>query len=341
MLPGNIEMNRKALLIYNPTAGNALAPELWLGRLTHELCTSGRFELTTVATDAHFTSQNALELTGSDCSLLLAAGGDGTVRMALEAAWKAGGQIPVGIIPVGTGNQLARNLQIYDDNFLIDPLSRAVKCVLKGRPVPLDLGVMNGHCFAVAAGVGPMSDAITSPDHHEKANWRILAYASSLVQTIAKPPVRFKITTEGESFEVTASGIFISNIADLGLGSLSQTASLDDGYLDLCILTPKELQDFLEMGFRFAGGLGGDQESPFYVKKVKSLDIEVVPMSNQPSVVQKTWRNVIGSFGFKQESKPIFHEEVGAMVDGDACGTTPVHIEIAPKAVRVMAPSKE
>ncbi|MBX9696053.1 MAG: hypothetical protein K2Z81_26940, partial [Cyanobacteria bacterium] len=249
-----------------------------------------------------------------------------------------GRTIAVGIVPVGTGNQLARNLSLYDDNFLIDPVDRAIECLLKGQPVRIDLGVMNGHYFAVACGVGPMSDAISSPDPKDKANWRLLAYASSLVQTIAQVPVLFNVHADGDTFQVGASGVFISNIADLGLGSFSQSASLVDGLLDLCILAPREFQDYLEMGFRFAGGSGGDQSSPYYVRQVRQVDIEVLPLSHQSSVLGRTWRNVKKKFGIDEPAPLAVHSEVAAMIDGDPCGTTPMHVEVIPQAVSVMAP---
>ncbi len=334
-------MQKNTLILYNQAAGSAYSPEHWLGRLIFKLTTVGQQCVRVVSVNATFSSSDALELIEDGCDLVLAAGGDGTVRLALEAARRfeeKGGVIDVGIVPVGTGNQLARNLSLYDDNFLIDPVDRAIDCILTGQPVRIDLGVMNGHYFAVAAGVGPMSDAIVSPDPKDKANWRLLAYASSLVQTIAQVPVLFHVHADGDSFQIGASGIFVSNIADLGLGSFSQSASLIDGLLDLCILAPREFQDYLEMGFRFAGGSGGDQSSPYYVRQVRQVDIEVLPISHQSSVLERTWRNMKKRFGIDEPTPLAMHSEVAAMIDGDPCGDTPMHIEVIPQAVSVLAP---
>lgn len=330
-------MSRKALLIYNPSAGTALAPELWLGRVIHRLNSSIVDQTVVIATTPTMTSNYLLGELTQQIELLIAAGGDGTVRMALEAAARSEFDPAVGIIPVGTGNQLARNLGIYDDNLIsIDPLEKPIKALLRGDRLRMDLGIMNGHYFAVAAGAGPMSDAIVTPEQTDKMNWKMLAYASSLVQTLTRAPVLFNIVADGESLKVAASGLFVTNIADFGVGSLSETAKLNDGLLDLCILAPEEFQDYLEQGFAFAGAFFGE-EAPYYIKKVRSIDVSVLPVSRRQSVVETTWRKMKGAFGVHEKPPLTVHDEVTAMIDGDACGTTPMHIEVAPGAVTILA----
>jgi diacylglycerol kinase family enzyme len=326
-------------LLYNPHAGSAVSPEWWVGKIVHKLCGSG-YEVTTIATTPETDAQEILGFLQNGPDLLVATGGDGTIRIALEAASLAPSKIPVGIVPAGTGNQLARNLGLYDENLLSDPLDRAVDTLVHGKPFTMDLGIMNGHRFAVAAGVGPMSDAILMPEYHNKVNWKMLAYAGSLVQTLAQAPLLMRVTVdEEETITVAAAGVFVTNIADLGIGLLSESARLDDGILDLCILKPKEFHDYLEMGFRFAGGLGGEQDAPYYVKKVtRSVKLEVIPVSRHSSLINKSWRRFKQSFGFYEKPPLVLNKEANAMIDGDACGTTPMTIEIAPLAVTVMVP---
>ena len=330
-------VRKQAHLLYNPHSGSAVAPEWWVGKIVHKLC-SANFEVSATATWAGIDAQDVLDLLKNGSDLLIAAGGDGTIRMVLEAASLAPQPVPVGIVPVGTGNQLARNLGLYEDRILVDPIDKAVDTLIDGKPFAMDLGIMNGHRFAVSAGVGPMSDAILMPEQVDKVNWRMLAYAGSLVQTLAQPPLLIRVTADGESFTVAASGIFVSNISDLGIGLLSESARLDDGMLDLCVLAPQEFHDYLEMGFRFAGGMADSQPAPFYVKKVKTVDLEVVPVSRHSSILDKTWRRVKNSFGMYEKPPLLVNKEATAMIDGDACGTTPMHIEVAPYAVSIMVP---
>jgi diacylglycerol kinase family enzyme len=238
-------------------------------------------------------------------------------------------------LPLGTGNQLARNLNVFDASLLTDPLADAIQTMLTGATTRIDLGLMNGHYFCVAAGCGPLSDAVIGPSHQDKQNLKMLAYVGSIFNNIAAPPVHFNVRTGNDQFQVSASGIFITNVADLGVGTLSDTAELNDGLLDLCIMSPAEFTDYLQLGFRFTGGgiIGGD--APYYIRKVKSVDISVVPVESQLSDFQAIAHKVRTAFKGESEQPPVY-KEVAAMVDGDACGTTPMKIQTKQSAVAVL-----
>lgn len=330
----------KALLIYNPKAGSAAGPELWLGQCIHRLCTEGNYQTTVVSTRIDTTAENLLDNTPADVQLYVAAGGDGTVRMVIDALAKKNLQTDIGIVPLGTGNLLARNLSIFEESLLTDPVEKAIDIILRGQSRNIDLGILNGHYFAAAAGTGPLSDAIVTPDRRDKENWKMLAYAGSMMQTLAQPPVHFKVTADGEVFRIAASGIFVTNIADLGVGMLSESASMYDGLLDLCILSPKEFGDYLHYGFHFATGAGliSGGKSPYYTKKVKCVDIEVVAKKRPLSFIQQGWNKFKSSLTGRQEGSIPGHQ-VLAMIDGDACGSTPIHIEVAPAKVSIMCPA--
>lgn len=330
-------MSRHALVVYNPTAGSASGADLWLGPVVHRL--ASRYTVTVLPTVPDMNPSDILHAIGKPIDLLVAAGGDGTLRYALGAVAEAKSDIPVGIIPLGTGNQLARNLMIYEENILSDPLDEALSIILDGVTMRMDLGIMNGQYFCICAGAGPLSDAILMPEQKDKVNWKMLAYASSVIQNFAMPPVMFKVTLdeENETFQVAASGLFVSNIADLGLGTLSETAELNDGLLDLCILNPSEFGDYLHMGFRFAGGFVGG-EAPYYIRKVRSLTVEVVPSRAKLSRFQHIGHRIRSFFSGNNETRPPVVQQVIAMIDGDAFGETPMHIKVVPHAVNVLVP---
>ena len=330
-------MPKHALIVYNPAAGNAIDPSLWLGILTHRLCTEGKYIVSTIATEESTAPTELLQAISEPFDLLVAAGGDGTVRIALSAVAEKKLDIPVALVPLGTGNQLARNLSIFEENILSDPLESAIKVMLTGKPRRIDLGVMNGQHFCVAAGVGSMSDAIVAPDGKDKANWKMLAYASSMIQAFALPPAVFRLSIEAEQFEVSASGIFITNVSDLGAGTLSESAQLNDGLLDLCILNPSEFQDYLQLGFHFAGGFIGGK-APYYIRKVKTLMIEVLPTPSRLSTLQRVGHKIRSIFQSGKILPRKIPRELMAMIDGDSYGTTPMHISIEPKAVNVLVP---
>ena len=126
-------------------------------------------------------------------------------------------------------------------------------------------------------------------------------------------------------------------MADLGVGTISETAELSDGLLDLCILNPTKFTDYLELGFHFAGGFVGG-EAPYYIRKVKTVDIEVVPGQSPMSGLQRVGHKIRSFLRGQPEAIVPVLQEVAAMIDGDACGTTPMHIEVVPRVVNVFVP---
>lgn len=309
--------------------------DLCIGSIVHNLCNSSAYQVTVAQTIPKMRHADVIRiLQQRPYKLIAAAGGDGTIRLALGAVSEVSPQTPVALIPLGTGNQLARNLQFYEENLLTDPLLDAINVMLHGKPLRVDLGVMNGEYFCVAAGAGPLSDAVISPSKSNKQNLKMLAYVGSIVQNLAAPPVTFRVQTGNDDFEVSASGIFVTNVGELGVGTLSETAELNDGLLDLCIMTPTEFADYLQLGFRFTGGLLGG-EAPYYIRKVKGVQLHVVPVQSQLSDFQAMAHAVRTTLKGETNTPPTYNE-VTAMIDGDACGTTPMEVHVKPNAVAVL-----
>lgn len=328
---------KTALFIYNPASGTAENADLWMGSVIHTLCERLGYRVITFATTPGMTGSQMLSAYEGNPDLIVVAGGDGTIRLLLGALSDAGSKTPVGIIPLGTGNQLARNLGFYEPNLLTDSIDDAINVIVDGHCAPIDLGRMNGEYFCIAAGVGPLSDAVSLPSSKEKANLKMLAYVGSIVLNLGAPPVVFKVKIEDEdSFVVTASGIFVTNVSDLGMGTLSHTASLNDGWLDLCILSPAELPDYIALGFGFASGFFGGP-APYYIRKIKRAEIGVLKVESPLSNIQSIAYSVRSALQGKAGNAPIY-AEVPASVDGDISGTTPVKVEVVPSAVNVLRP---
>jgi diacylglycerol kinase (ATP) len=326
--------SREALVIYNPAAGTMVDRETSIGAVVHNLCSKGGYQVTVVRTEPDLSHNDVTDIIRQrPYDLVAAAGGDGTIRLVLGAVSDVCPQTPVGLLPLGTGNQLARNLRVFDDGILADRLADAIGTILGGHTTRIDLGVLNGNYFCVAAGCGPLSDAVIGPSHEEKQNFKMLAYVGSIINNIAAPPLNVLVRIGKEEFTVSASGIFIANVADLGVGTLSDTAELNDGLLDLCIMNPNQFAEYLQLGFRFTGNLiGGD--APYYIRKVKSVELHVVPVESQLSDFQAIAHKVRTALKGQSEQPPIY-SEVTAMLDGDACGTTPMIIDTKQSAVAV------
>lgn len=178
------------------------------------------------------------------CDVVIAAGGDGTVRAVAEALGDSGSPAAeLGVVPLGTGNLLARNLGIPLGN----PRAAFAR-VLTQHASPLDLGRVSyttadgtaeQHGFVVMVGFGIDAQMIVETDDDLKAKAGWLAYIESLGRAASGTEViEFSLARDGgepESFD--AHTLLIANCGSIQGGiTLLPDAKPDDGELDLLVL---------------------------------------------------------------------------------------------------------
>ncbi len=155
--------------------------------------------------------------------------GDGLVGAVGGAM--AGGETPLGIVPVGRGNDLARVLGIPTDP------EAAIEVVLAGHTRTIDIGEANGEPFLGIASVGFDSDcnALANRTHWLRGN---LVYAYSALRTlITWKPARFTIAIGDERTRVEGYSVVVANNSAYGGGMyIAPDAKLDDGEFDVVTL---------------------------------------------------------------------------------------------------------
>jgi len=330
-------MFKNVLVIFNPTARSPVPIEQWIGQIVEKLNQQEECFVTFHPTAANTKPEDLVHLLKPPLNLIIAAGGDGTVRFALAALALAQSAIPAAIFPLGTGNILARNLGIWQEKMFSDPLQHAFDFIVNGQPIRIDMGMMNGEYFAGMAGVGPISDAFMRPGRAEKSSFRLVAYIKALLATIAMRPRIFKITTGGRSFRVQASGVFVANVEDLGIGRDVDLTALTDGSLDLHIINPKRFGDYVDLGFRYTGGNRQDHVAD-YALRVREAVVEVMPRRGVRSAFQRAALRLRALITGRNSLESPRGKEVPCMIDGEECGTTPMRVTVIPHAVNVLIP---
>ncbi|WP_449278313.1 diacylglycerol/lipid kinase family protein [Leucobacter sp. GX24907] len=196
------------------------------------------------ATDADDAGISAtMQALADGASLIIASGGDGTIRAVAETLRGTG--VPLTIAPQGTGNLLARNLGVP-----LGDVSAVARAAFRGTNRPIDLGVVSivradesedEHVFLVLAGMGLDARTIGATRSTLKKRLGWLAYVDAGVRTMLKDrPLEIHYAVDGS--DVKPLSVYTVMIGNCGLMPggvlLIPDAEIDDGQLDVVALRP-------------------------------------------------------------------------------------------------------
>lgn len=188
--------------------------------------------------------------------LVCALGGDGTVRTVAEVLVGTG--TPLGLLPGGTGNLLARNLGLpFAD------LEGSLVVALDGVDRAIDVGVVRfdvsgedqdapDRVFLVMAGLGFDAAMMAGAPERLKARVGWLAYAVSGLRNLSGPRVRARLEVDDEpSYGRRLHTVVVGNCGQLTGGlELMPEAEVDDGWLDAVVLSPRGVVGWASVGMR-------------------------------------------------------------------------------------------
>jgi diacylglycerol kinase (ATP) len=238
---------------------------------------------------------------------LCVVGGDGTIAEA--ATGLVGSDVALAVIPRGTANQVALNLEIPRT------FEAAVETAVNGRPVAIDLGNIDGRAFALVAGAGFDAAVMATATRDMKERWGFGAYIySALKNALAMNPARFQITVDEQQLEISAVSVMIANVGALFTKYIpvrfpltpKPLSSWHDGVFDVVVVAPRHFPDWA--GVLWSAGLskfGGSERLIHLQGRKVTID------ADQP---------------------------VPTQIDGDAVGTTPLTATVIENGVRVMLP---
>jgi YegS/Rv2252/BmrU family lipid kinase len=244
---------------------------------------------------------------GSDYDVVFALGGDGTAMEVAGALARTG--IPIGVLPGGTGNLLARALGIPRD------IERAVHALMNGTVRNLDLGAVFGHSFAVAAGVGIDASMVAETPRWMKRRLGVLAYTIMATKAALRAVIfrRFftaRIEVDGEIIERRAAAVLFANFGAILEDRLSfgPDIAVDDGLLDCCIFSPSHLGDAVRIAWRVTRRDFRPDRALLY-RKGTLFRIETIPV-------------------------------LPLQADGELLGVTPAEITVEPLAAHLLVPRR-
>ncbi|QIG39473.1 diacylglycerol kinase [Microbacterium sp. 4R-513] len=233
---------RVAAVVYNPIKVDLPAIKTVVEA---EQAAAGWGETLWFETSAEDPGRGATEAAlAENVSMIIVAGGDGTVRAVAEAMHEH--DVALALLPSGTGNLLARNLKLT-----LDDLEHSVHSAFTGEDRQIDLGVIeirradsqvDRHVYLVMAGLGLDAKMLANTDDELKAKIGWLAYVKAIVLALRDKNqlrLRYKLDTH-PTRSIRAHTVIIGNCGALQANVLLMPeASVDDGKLDIVLLRPE------------------------------------------------------------------------------------------------------
>lgn len=250
--------------------------------------------------------ESARDAVAAKPDALVVVGGDGMVNLAVHVL--AGTRVPMGLVPSGTGNDMARGLGIPVGN--TEAAIEALLVAIRRPPRIIDAGRVRGgegeeSWFACVLSAG--FDAVVN----ERANlmrWPKgkSRYNLALLRELAMlKPIRYRLTMDGTVIETDAALISVANNVSLGGGmKVTPDALLDDGLFDVLVVLPLSRLAFLRI-------------FPRVFKGTHIMDPRVTV--------------------YRARSIRLEADDVVAYADGERVGPLPLDIDAVPAALRVLA----
>ncbi|RUT35136.1 lipid kinase [Arsenicitalea aurantiaca] len=235
-----------------------------------------------------------------EADLVIVCGGDGTINSAARGVLATG--LPMGIIPMGTANDLARTLGIPPE------LDAAADIILAGQTKRIDLGEVNGHPFFNVASIGLGADLASGLTAETKKRWGQVGYALAALKVVfSARPFRAMIIDGSGRRRVRTYQIAVGNGRHYGGGTVIEaSATIDDGHLDLYSL---EMDNVWTLALMLSAFRRGEHGAWAEVRTARSTEFEI--RTTRPRAVN---------------------------TDGDIVTETPARFVIRPDAITVFAP---
>ncbi len=221
------ELQKRILFIVNPISG--IGRQKAVERLIEARLDKDRFNISIAYTNAPGHATDISRKAAADgVEIVVAVGGDGTVNE--TAAGLVDSETILAIVPAGSGNGLARHLKIPMN------LKRAIDVINMGRILKIDTATMNDQLFVNVAGVG--FDAAVAKKFALAGKRGFSTYLRITTNSYKQyEPKQYTLIIDGKVIKRRALLISFANSSQFGNNtSIDPSASVSDGYIDVCIV---------------------------------------------------------------------------------------------------------
>lgn len=276
------EEKKKIVFIVNPKAGITPKSKVVIELLAGNIIPASRFIPEVVFTEraGHATeiAKTAIE-NGAD--IIVASGGDGTVNEVACALVNT--NIPMGILPAGSGNGLARCLGISMS------YAFALRTIIRGNTKLMDVATVNDTLYTSIAGIG--FDAFVAKKFAESSIRGMLSYMQIILQEFSSyKPGKYSLTIDGVSIEKQALMIVFANSDQFGFNTrIAPDAKVDDGLLDICVIRKMPVSQLLNVGYHsMRGTLNTTAYAEYFRGKeitISNIEDQLMNIDGEPKIV--------------------------------------------------------
>lgn len=217
---------KNILFIVNPISGTGKQKQL--DRLLANNLDKSKFDFSIVFTECGGHATELAQKGVDDNEIIVAVGGDGTVNEVARGL--VGSNCIMGILPVGSGNGLARHLK------LSMRLGESIRIINKLEVETIDTATINGEYFVNVAGIG--FDAHVAHLYAKTSKRGPIPYAKLMTTEFHKyKPIEYKVTIDGKTHDLSAFLISLANSSQFGNNAyISPQAIINDGLIDVCMM---------------------------------------------------------------------------------------------------------
>jgi diacylglycerol kinase (ATP) len=246
------------------------------------------------------------EAIGAGARIVVAAGGDGTVSLVADALAHRGDRVPLGIVPLGTANILARELRVPV------VVKDAILLLLSGHRVrAIDAMKLGDRHYFTQIGAGP--DALMIEETSREAQEKLgrLAYMLALLRrAFGHRSQPFTFVLDGRRTRMRAWQVVLANARTLGAPPFTWGPHVDpgDGVIDVCVYDVHARRDILRALWTLFSFRHRQDPNARYLPARKTIEVA----SSRPLAVQ---------------------------ADGESIGETPIRVVVVANAVEVLTPA--